>query len=206
MSLFFTSDHHFGHKNIIRYAARPFRDVAEMNEHMVQAWNFMVQPDDVVYHLGDFAMGPIEEGLDFVRRLNGTKILVIGNHDRCFPHDRRHRASQIARAHAKYEAAGFAMLVESQTMELSSGAVVCLSHFPYTGDHFDGDRFEAARLPDAGLPLLHGHTHSKQRISRSAAGTTQIHVGVDAWQYAPVPETEVQRLLIKAEHVPDAVR
>jgi calcineurin-like phosphoesterase family protein len=81
MRTFFTSDTHFGHANIIKYSGRPFKDVDHMNAAMVQAWNAVVAPGDVVYHLGDFAMGGKANVPKFLPQLNGTKILVAGNHD-----------------------------------------------------------------------------------------------------------------------------
>ena len=49
--LFFTSDHHFGHANIIKFCNRPFKDVQEMNETLIERWNKKVKPKDHVYHL-----------------------------------------------------------------------------------------------------------------------------------------------------------
>jgi calcineurin-like phosphoesterase family protein len=81
---FLTSDTHFGHANVIKYCARPFRDVEEMNRTMIERWNARVGPDDIVRHLGDFAMGRPERFAEYMRALNGYKILVLGNHDRGF--------------------------------------------------------------------------------------------------------------------------
>lgn len=82
MKVFYTSDNHFGHKNIITYCARPFADVAEMGRVMIERWNETVGPDDVVYHLGDFGFGSKAQLKDIVKSLNGQKIIVKGNHDR----------------------------------------------------------------------------------------------------------------------------
>lgn len=77
------SDTHFFHQNIIKFCDRPFSSVEEMNEHMVDKWNSVVKPGDKVYHLGDVLMGPISPGHfeSFWPRLNGSKRLVVGNHD-----------------------------------------------------------------------------------------------------------------------------
>jgi calcineurin-like phosphoesterase family protein len=80
-TLWFTSDTHFGHGNIIRYCNRPFKSVDEMNEVLIRNWNSVVQPGDEVWHLGDVAFGSMEKAHACIRRLNGTKHLVWGNHD-----------------------------------------------------------------------------------------------------------------------------
>lgn len=82
MSTFFTSDSHFGHKNIIQYCNRPFTDCVEMDQAMINLWNSVVGPRDVVYHLGDFSMLPPEKISAILQKLNGIKRLVIGNHDK----------------------------------------------------------------------------------------------------------------------------
>jgi calcineurin-like phosphoesterase family protein len=80
----FTSDNHFGHKNIIRFSKRPYNDLDEMHEDFVQKWNSVVSDRDVVYHLGDIAFksenpNSISKILD---RLNGHIYYVLGNHER----------------------------------------------------------------------------------------------------------------------------
>ncbi len=83
MAIFFTSDTHFGHANIIGYCRRPFDSVQEMDDAMVATWNSIVRPGDDVWHLGDFAHGADAKHVRAVfHRLNGRKRLVIGNHDR----------------------------------------------------------------------------------------------------------------------------
>jgi len=81
--VFFTSDTHFNHANIIKYCGRPFASVEEMNREMIARWNAAVAPEDTVYHLGDFAMGKPSQWQDILRQLHGAKkILIIGSHDR----------------------------------------------------------------------------------------------------------------------------
>ncbi len=77
--VFLVSDTHFGHTNIIKYAGRPFATPEEMDEALVENWNSVVRPQDKVYHLGDVAMS--RRKLPILERLNGTKILIKGNHD-----------------------------------------------------------------------------------------------------------------------------
>lgn len=91
---FFTSDTHFGHRNIIKYCERPFIDsslpeddkgrymVWEMDEFLIDRWNSVVKPEDTVYHLGDFAYtGDFRHALECRMALNGTIHFVVGNHD-----------------------------------------------------------------------------------------------------------------------------
>lgn len=77
------SDHHFFHRNIIKYCNRPFPSLEAMHERMIKDWNKSVTKDTIVVHLGDFICGgsfdQVKEVLD---QLNGFKILVTGNHDR----------------------------------------------------------------------------------------------------------------------------
>ena len=81
-NLFFTSDHHFGHTNIIKFCDRPFETVEEMNQVMIDNWNKKVQPNDNVYHLGDFALTKKRELLEeIIDQLNGNIFLISGNHE-----------------------------------------------------------------------------------------------------------------------------
>lgn len=82
MAVYVTADHHFGHAPIIRYCARPFESVEEMDTEMARRWNAVVSPCDTVVHLGDFALASRERIAELVSALNGKKILVLGNHDR----------------------------------------------------------------------------------------------------------------------------
>lgn len=80
-NIFFTSDVHFGHKNIIRYSNRPFNSVTDMNETLIRNWNSVVPENGVVYSLGDFAFSKIEEVESILHRLNGRIYMISGNHD-----------------------------------------------------------------------------------------------------------------------------
>ncbi len=77
--LFFTSDTHFNHTNILQYCNRPFKTVDQMNETIITNWNNVVGPDDVIFHLGDFCLGGAEEWNKILDRLNGRIYLVLGN-------------------------------------------------------------------------------------------------------------------------------
>lgn len=79
---FLISDTHFNHTNIIKYSNRPFYDVHNMNASLIQLWNDTVDKYDLVYHLGDFAFGNKDNIRDILHHLNGSIILILGNHDR----------------------------------------------------------------------------------------------------------------------------
>jgi calcineurin-like phosphoesterase family protein len=188
MNRWFTSDTHFGHANIIKYCNRPFTDVDEMNEAIVENWNRVVAADDTVYHLGDVALGPWEKWDEVLTRLNGHKILVVGNHERIFKGEPQKRIDRFMPYYQQW----FEDIVDNMAdFKLVNGHTVNLSHFPYEADHMDKARHMEFRLPDNGVPLVHGHTHMETIMSRSEANTIQVHVGMDAHNYTPVSEQQV---------------
>lgn len=92
MRYFLTADTHFGHGNIIEYCDRPFKNADDMNEKLITNWNMRVKTEDTVFIIGDFCfradktvvekVGAGKEKASFwMDRLNGSKILVKGNHD-----------------------------------------------------------------------------------------------------------------------------
>ena len=85
-SVFLVSDTHFGHTGVCRFTRtdgvtklRPWDSAEEMDEAMVKAWNERVRPNDKVYHLGDVVIN--RKALPIMKRLNGDKVLIRGNHD-----------------------------------------------------------------------------------------------------------------------------
>jgi calcineurin-like phosphoesterase family protein len=186
MTTWFTADLHLGHQNIIRYCDRPFDDVEAMNRALVDGWNEVVGDDDVVWVLGDFALGRIAETLPLAGELRGRKVLLAGNHDRCWAgHSRR-----VEEWTDRYLEAGFDEIVQGATMSVIDGTAVRLCHFPYRGDSHGQDRYVDHRPADLGDWLLHGHVHE-----RWAQHGRMINVGVDARQFRPVSETEVATLI-----------
>lgn len=81
MNTFIIADTHFNHKNIIDYCNRPFTNVDDMNTILIRNWNSVVKNNDIVYHLGDFALGTLDVVKHFRDKLNGKIYLVKGNHD-----------------------------------------------------------------------------------------------------------------------------
>ncbi len=185
---FFTADLHFGHQRIIELSHRPFASVDEMNGALITRWNATVHPWDTVWVLGDVALGEIATSLPLVRKLNGTKHLIVGNHDRAFLGESRRRTIDIAR----YFDAGFASVQHEAFVRLDSGEIVQLSHFPFSGDSHDEDRHTQYRPADWGVPLVHGHVHEAFLSGVSDRGTPHVNVGVDRWSYYPVSSEQVR--------------
>lgn len=79
--IFVIADTHFGDKNIIKYEKRPFVNVEDMDEKLISLWNNTVKENDIVFHLGDVGVYPLPKMKAIIERLNGKKILILGNHD-----------------------------------------------------------------------------------------------------------------------------
>lgn len=170
---FFTSDTHFGHANIIRFCNRPFKNVEEMDEVLIENWNQVVSDDDTVFHLGDFAFGGSNVWKSIIPRLNGHINLIIGNHDR-----KNLRQGYMS---------SFGMVVPQLQIEIE-GNPIYLNHYPflcYGGSY-------------RGVWQLFGHVHSgpnAEGLDISRLNTllpTQYDVGVDNNDYAPISYKEVK--------------
>lgn len=117
---FYIADCHFGHKNILRFDNRPFGDLHQMEEVMIMLWNAAVRKGDTVYILGDFCWGKSDEWLRIIRQLNGTKVLITGNHDlTSFPPELKNQFADIT---------PFKEIVDNG--KNNSGRKVLMSHYP----------------------------------------------------------------------------
>lgn len=190
MTIFFSSDHHFYHSNVIKYCNRPFSSVEEMNESLVAEWNKRVRPNDTVYYLGDFSLSARAAEV-FVKRLMGSIILIPGNHDRC------HRVHKKGRKTAEeYCAWGFKEVHEQLEIPLSlrgSSIVTRLCHLPYRPEVLPKDynlRYLDFRPTNDGKLLIHGHVHNHWKKMQN-----QINVGVDVWDFKPVALEEIEQIL-----------
>jgi calcineurin-like phosphoesterase family protein len=180
MKLFFTSDIHFGHANIIKYCNRPFADADEMDQEIILRWNETVAPEDHVIILGDLAMGKIADSLPLVSMLNGEKDLLPGNHDRCWIGLGRKSNAWVQR----YKDVGLHLIGPSEFI-LPNGERIELDHFPYEGDSNDEfDRYPHFRPQDRGNILFHGHIHDGWKVNGR-----QVNVGMDVWDFRPVEWT-----------------
>ncbi|TDI97002.1 MAG: hypothetical protein E2O29_01845 [Deltaproteobacteria bacterium] len=78
--IWFTSDWHLGHDNIIKYCDRPFTSADEMDQALIANFNKLVDADDTTYFLGDFCFH--KDVASWISRLKGYKIFIWGNHDK----------------------------------------------------------------------------------------------------------------------------
>lgn len=172
-TVFFTSDIHLGHKKVSEL--RGFKTTEEHDAHITYVWNSRITKHDTVYVLGDIAVGAHNYALDLIKSLNGTKHLVAGNHDIIHPmHKRGHSRAEQTRWLDTFET------ISPFLRKTVNHRQYLLSHFPYEewgdGETREGSRYNQYRLPNFGVPLLHGHTHGPER-----AHGNMLHVGWDAW-------------------------
>lgn len=180
--IWFTSDLHLGHAGVIRYCARPWDNVADMDEGLIRKWNFRVQPTDTVYVLGDLIFTNPQLGKPLLKRLIGNKVLIRGNHDHW--------------SFAQYEDCGF-RVYEEAVIRLA-GNRVRMSHFPQEPDRVMTElpahrKFEDRRPKiNEGEFLLCGHVHAAWKTQ----GRT-LNVGVDQWNYGPISQSIVESWMAK---------
>lgn len=185
-NIWFTSDLHIGHENVIRFCDRPFDDAEQMKEVFIKNYNELVGPEDTCIFVGDiFLYHTPKEMRKILDRMNGKKILVRGNHDL---------------KHSRMISGGFYFSVDKLTLKIADEYVeIC--HFPFAmreslvrwirfknffrkivGLHrYKIEKYHDKRPKDSGGFIIHGHTHSKEKVRGK-----MIHVGVDAWDYKPV--------------------
>lgn len=190
--VFFTSDTHFSHKNIIRFCDRPFKTTEEMDEMMIEAWNNKVGPDDVVFHLGDFCWGGSENWNRVLDRLDGHIHLIVGNHD------------------VKNIRQGFMKHFDSicfQRQIVVEGRHIYLNHYPLLtwGGLYRDDQDKVWQL--------FGHVHSRERYNGGADSfrlqyllPQQMDVGVDSTEdFAPYSWKEVKEFITAQEQIEKAI-
>lgn len=176
--VFFTSDTHFNHSNIIRFCDRPFADVEEMNETIIANWNRVVGEEDILFHLGDFCLGGVTEWNRFLDRLHGHIYLILGNHDL-----RNMRPALMER----FEQVSMGMCIEVEKQK------IYLNHYPFLC--FDGGY--------SNVWQLFGHVHTRVNNTGLEAGRlqylypTQYDVGVDNNDFTPLSFAQVKEILQK---------
>lgn len=156
--LWFSSDQHYGHKNIIGYSGRPFSSIEEHDRELILRWNAKVSDADTAYVLGDISFRKDVQTAEILRQLNGKKFLIPGNHDT------PGRVGDLSQDNI--------FVLEKLVHFTTAPAVeLVLCHYPI--ESWKSMRFGAIHL--------HGHSHGK-----STKRPGRFDVGVDCWDYAPV--------------------
>jgi calcineurin-like phosphoesterase family protein len=175
--IWFTSDHHFYHENIIRLAKRPFNNVEKMTQILIDYWNNTVEPDDIVFHLGDFCWSRDPSvWKKLLDRLNGKKVLILGNHDsrKCVEQvqNEYHRFIDIReRLEVRWSLKGTNNDIKR-----------------YILDHYPQYEWEGSYH---GVYHLHGHIHEKDS---AIAKIKSYNVSVERNCYRPVSLNEINYL------------
>lgn len=190
--IYFTSDWHIGHANVLQFSQRPFKDLDHMHEVLTNNYNSVVPPNGLGYFLGDIGFGNGAMVRDIITSLNGKKVLILGNHDR--------GSSAMARL-------GFDVVLNSASMIIAN-EIVTMSHCPLRGvpredvtgmrGHQEGEnwhgefRHEHFSVPNYGQFHLSGHIHSPNRGRSSTILGRQYDVGVDGNNYRPVSISQLE--------------
>lgn len=167
--IYFTADEHHGHRNIIKFCARPFTSLNHMTEELVRRHNEVVKPGDLVYHIGDMFWRTygLQAAVDTMDRLNGTHFYILGNHCELFEFPLLREKFVWVRDRAKITA------VEGPKM----GIVL---------DHYAGRVWNKSHN---GSWQLYGHTHA---VLDEEPFLLSCDVGVDAWNYYPVSIEQIR--------------
>lgn len=188
---YYTADLHLGHYKVAHH--RGFATVEEHDETVLKGIREVAKPGVNIWVLGDISSGR-DTGTDTaLTLLNDIRLdtwctfhLIAGNHDKVHP---MHRGYQ---KHRPFWDAF--QTIDSMGTFRHRKEKVLLSHFPYEGDR-GITRYPEYRLKDSGLPIIHGHTHSTEKASRSEAGTPQVCVGLDAWDMKPASKEELTKII-----------
>ena len=175
MNIFFTSDLHFGHKNIIRYDNRPFISVEDMDETLIRNWNKKVSQNDLVYILGDISWYDDAKTCEIFSKLNGRKVLIKGNHDRVNGNIKKY----------------FEEITDYKEITLPDKKHIVLCHYPIV--FFNRHHY--------GSYMLYGHVHNshewhmtenyKFELNKLDIPCNMFNVGCMLWNYEPVTIEEI---------------
>ena len=173
MTIFFTSDTHFFHSNIIKYCKRPFQNSTEQNETIIKNWNSIVAEHDSVYHLGDFSFGNRNLSSWIASRLNGHIFLLLGNHD---------KKGKLPIENDKLQILGqyHELKIKTDIMK-NKHQLIVLCHYP----------FEVWNKKHYGSLHVHGHSHGNVP---SKPG--RLDVGMDCHNFFPVSFEDIEKRLM----------
>jgi calcineurin-like phosphoesterase family protein len=197
--VFFSSDWHIGHKNVLKFSNRPFKDIEHMHRVLINNYNHSVGDQGVCYFLGDHGLCGSDTMRKVMKQLKGIKVLVLGNHDKGI--------------NTMYNM-GFDVVLHGATLQIANQRVT-MSHCPLFGvyrentegmrggrknENWHGEHLEKRRIfttPDYGQFHLHGHIHSPNSGKSQKILDRQYDVGVDANNYTPVSISTIESWISK---------
>ena len=177
--IYFISDTHFNQRNIIKYFNRPFKDIEEMNNVLIENWNKTITDYDIVFHLGDVALTNESEMKEIIPKLKGKKILIRGNHDK--------------KSKEFFRSVGFEIIPDNP-LKLDKEKLI-LSHKPLAD----------TEIPE-GYINVHGHIHNNplHKINPTTnemeypeelySEKLHINVSVDVINFKPISLEEMRDL------------
>lgn len=182
-NIWVTSDTHFWHKNVISYDNRPFADVVEMNDELIRRWNEVVPTNGFVIVVGDFIFAGSGKMDEILKKLNGIKILIRGNHD--------------LKSEYVYTTNGRFSFVSHYGIEYLDD--ICFKHIPiYESNGIpqrDDNGWYARQLEDIkknGIKkIIHGHLHNS--VAMLDENFIQYNVGCCLHDYTPVRLDKIQK-------------
>lgn len=177
--IFFISDLHVGHDNVIKFDKRPFSGVEEMSEKLIENWNSVVNKDSIVYFLGDLSYKVKSDYIKwFVHQLNGDIRVITGNHDRPKELAKLKRFSDI-QIYKRLE------IIDTEVKGEKQDLILC--HYPIMS--WDKQRH--------GSIHLHGHCHQNLTISNSEyySNNRVIDVGCMGHNYTPLSYTQIKDII-----------
>jgi calcineurin-like phosphoesterase family protein len=203
---FFTSDWHLGHAECLVFDQRPFTDVDHMHRVLINNYNSIVPPHGICYFLGDIGVSSSETAQKVLAQLNGTKVLILGNHDK--------------KSNAMYKC-GFDVVLNSASIWLGDYEVT-LTHCPLrglfreditgmknakAGDLWHGESKQIKfSIENHGQFHLHGHIHSGPANKKSKSIGRQMDVGVCANKYRPVSLSEIESWIHRVTSLESSVK
>jgi calcineurin-like phosphoesterase family protein len=181
--IFFTSDHHFGHTNIIKYSQRPFGGASEMDQALIENWNAVVQANDLVFHLGDFTFH--QNASKYFAALNGQiHILKLEwHHDRRWLEHESHKQLLSKSGHVVQFLPALTVLSCAALGDAKYPLPITISHYPMA--EWEASHHRAWHL--------HGHSHGQYLDPNNRKC---LDVGVDAMKYQPVSLEQLRVLML----------
>ena len=183
-----TSDLHFNHANIIKYCDRPFKDIYEMEEELIDRHNEVVGPDDWWIHLGDICFGnrKVNDTIQNLHGMKGKKILIRGNHDPDYTPDDLNVLRELARVEGVYDYLELRTQAIRSDNQIRRKVNLVLFHYPIV--QWNGKQHNVIHL--------HGHSHGSFDYETAGLKDAKImDVGVDGNNYYPYDLDEIYKMM-----------